>query len=207
MRLQGMNKLLLAMLAAVPLVAVPDLGAADAKPEATKPDAAKSAATAPAIPFVGVDLDEVDDALAYHLDLANDLGVMVADVSPRSPAEAMGLRRYDVITGADGQQIYTPRAFVALVRAKAVGDVIKLQVRRGAKTVDLSGTLAARPPEMDGPRSEGLMPRGFAPRHSRPPGGPDGRRQGTLTQPDGSTMEWQIEETPTPTPTPPPATP
>jgi predicted metalloprotease with PDZ domain len=183
-----MKRLLLILLAAAPLVA------ADTKPE-------PHAAPAPA--FLGVGLDEVDDALAYHLELKNDLGVMVGSVAPGSPAEAMGLKPYDVIVAADGQPVYTPRAFTGMVRAKAPGDSIEIQVRRGPRTEEVSGKLVARPAELDAERRD--QPGHF--RHPLIPGAPGqqgnvgGERRGTLRQPDGSTMEWSIEDGPQP-PTP-----
>ncbi len=181
-----MKTLLLTLLAVAPLMA--------ADPPPAPAPAAKPAEHAPA--FVGVQLDEVDDALAYHLELKNDLGVLVMAVSPGSPAEAMGLKPFDVIVGADGQPVYTPRAFTALVRGKNAGDTIQLQVRRGARTEELSGKLAARPAEADRPAGP-ARPR-HMPFPGGPGGGPDGQRRGTVTQPDGSTMEWSIEDSPEP---------
>lgn len=176
-----MKTLLLTLLAAAPLVAADQTPAPTVKP------------AEPAPGFVGVQLDEVDDALAYHLELKNDLGVLVMGVSPGSPGESMGLKPFDVIVGADGQPVYTPRAFTALVRGKKAGDAIQLQVRRGARTEELTGTLAARPADAD--RSMGpAKPR----RLPFPGGGSDGQRRGTVTQPDGSTMEWSIEDSPEP---------
>lgn len=191
---KGMKRLLLTLLAAAPLVA------ADSKPapQPVPPAAASAPASVPA--FLGVGLDEVDDALAYQLDLKNDLGVIVTSVAPGSPAEAMGLKPYDVIVSADGQPIYTPRALSGLVRGKAVGDALQIQVRRGGTTTDLSGKLAARPAELDTERRE--QPGHFRhPQVPGQPGGPSGERRGTLHQPDGSTMEWSIEDGPQP-PTP-----
>ena len=179
-----MKTLLLTLLAVAPLVA------ADPPPV----PAAKPAEHAPA--FVGVQLDEVDDALAYHLELKNDLGVLVVAVSPGSPAESMGLKPFDVIVGADGQPVYTPRAFTALIRGKNAGDAIQLQVRRGARTEELDGKLAARPADAD---RQGPPPHGRRmPFPGGPGGGPEGQKRGTMTQPDGSTMEWSIEDSPEP---------
>ena len=194
-----MKRLLLTLLAAAPLVAADSKPAPQPAPPAVAASGSLSAsAAAPA--FLGVGLDEVDDALAYQLDLKNDLGVIVTSVAPGSAAEAMGLKQYDVIVAADGQPIYTPRALSGLVRGKAVGDALQIQVRRGATTTDLSGKLAARPAELDTERRE--QPGHFRhPQVPGQPGAPSGERRGTLHQPDGSTMEWSIEDGPQP-PTP-----
>ena len=181
-----MKTLLLSLLAAVPLAA------ADVKPDAKPDTKPEPRAEAKALPFLGVSLDEVDDALAYHLELKNDLGVLVAGLQPGSPAETMGLKAYDVIVGADGQPVYTPRAFTVLVRGKAVGDRILLQVRRGARTEEVSGTVGARPADLGDGHQGPSWPRRLGP----PLMGPNGNRRGTMVQPDGSTMEWSIEDSP-----------
>jgi predicted metalloprotease with PDZ domain len=158
------------------------LWAADPAPATTPTTTAPVAAK----PFLGIGLDEVDDALAYHLKLDNDLGVMVAEVMPGSAAEKMGVKRYDVIVSCDGQPVYTPRAFTKHIAGRAVGDAVALEVRRGPDTVKLTGTLQARPAQME--RCDGM------------PGSPvqrdPGARQGKVQRPDGSTMEWSIEDEP-----------
>ena len=158
-------------------------------------------ASQPAAPgaWLGIGLDEVDEVLAYHLDLTNDLGVLVSEVSPASPATGMGLVRFDVITAIDGQPMYTPRAVRAAIAGKKPGDNVAISVRRGAKTVEVKGALAPRPPEADRPRLPGM--RGFDPeelrrmfeahRGPRPDGQPN---RGRITTPDGGVMEWNIEE-------------
>ena len=146
--------------------------------------------------FLGLQIEEVDEALTYHLELKNDLGVLVASVSPGSAAAAMGLKPYDVIVAAGGEPVYTPRAFSALVRSKSAGQQLQVTVRRGARSHELTGTLAARPPEAErqpGPPSR----RPLIPGLPRSPEA-EGPKRGTMTQPDGSTMEWSIEESPEP---------
>lgn len=96
-------------------------------------------------PWLGVALGEVDDAVAYHLGLERDLGVMVEQVIPGSPAEQSGLRRFDVIVGLDGNEIYTPRALTEMIQKQTVGARIRIQIRRGAETMTLDSKLAKRP--------------------------------------------------------------
>ena len=56
-------------------------------------------------PFIGVQTRVVDAQLARMLGLEVDHGVLIADVTTGSPAEAAGLRRGDVITAAAGTEI------------------------------------------------------------------------------------------------------
>ena len=111
---------------------------------------------APKRPYLGIQLAEVDEALAYPLGLAHDLGVLVAEVQPGSPAEAMGLKRYDVIIKAGNADMYTPRALGDLVAGMKVGEAIILVVRRGADETSLSGTIGET--EVAPPRWGGDLP-------------------------------------------------
>lgn len=186
-----MRTALLTILALGTWAGEPNLPAPTKQPPTSQPAAPGA--------WLGIGLDEVDEALAYHLDLTNDLGVLVSEVSPASPAAGMGLVRFDVITAIDGQPMYTPRAVRAAIAGKKPGDNVAITVRRGAKTVEVKGALAPRPPEADRPRLPGM--RGFDPeelrrmfeahRGPRPDGQPN---RGRITTPDGGVMEWNIEE-------------
>ena len=185
------NYLLLLMTAALPLAGT--LTAADVPPLKTPPATAPQTASPG---FLGIQLDEVDEALAYHLGLTNDLGVVVAGIAPGGAGEAMGLKQFDVVVAADDAPIYTPRALGELVKAKHAGDALRLTVRRGATSVVLSGKLAARPADMSAAEGHRFH-------HPMMPGpgpvtGANGQRRGTMLQPDGSTMEWSIDESPEP---------
>jgi membrane-associated protease RseP (regulator of RpoE activity) len=174
------------------LLTTPLLAMSAAEPAPTPAPAGKEVRTQG---FLGIQLEEVDEALTYHLELKNDLGVLVAAVAPGGAAAAMGLKPFDVIVAADGEPIYTPRAFSTLVRSKSAGQQVQVTVRRGARSEELVGTLAARPAEAEH--------QGPPPRRPLVPGLPrsveaEGPKRGTMTQPDGSTMEWSIEESPEP---------
>ena len=180
-----MRHLLLALLLTTPFLSV----------LAAEPAPAPPAKEVHAPGFLGLQVEEVDEALTYHLELKNDLGVLVAAVSPGSAAAAMGFKPYDVIVAAEGEPVYTPRAFSNLVRSKSAGQQLQVTVRRGARSEELVGTLATRPPETDQPRPPSRRPLiPCLPRSVEA----DGPKRGTMTQPDGSTMEWSIEESPEP---------
>ena len=138
--------------------------------------------------FLGIGLDEVDDILAYHLNLENDLGVLIIQVAPKSPAQAMGLKQHDVIVAADGKPIYTPRALQNLIRAKKAGETLEITVRRGPASETLSGKVATRA-ERPG---EGRPLQGWR----MGGGGEVPPRHGRMPAPDGGTMEWSVEESP-----------
>ncbi len=179
-------------LAGHPLICAASAAEAESEPA---PPAVESRASA----WLGVGLDKPDDALVYHLELTDDLGVIVVQVAPRSPAETMGLKRYDLITAIDGKPVYTVRAVQQAVQAKQPGDDLRLEVRRGERTQQLDGKLAKRPPMPDRPQDDGqrwphgLIPPGLVPGHQGRPL-KDGQRSGRIQRKDGSSVEWEIED-------------
>lgn len=93
----------------------------------------------------------------------NDDGVVVAGITPRSPAETAGLETGDIITSINGEEMASPADIVGVVSGKRSGDRIELQVIRGGETKDFELRLI---------RAGQLMQRG------RPRGrGPGGQRR------------------------------
>ena len=137
--------------------------------------------------WLGVVLDEVDDSLTYHLKLQDDLGVMVTQVVPGSPAAEAGLKGFDVIVAIDGRAIYTPRAVQQTIMLHQAGDRVDLTLRRGAEEVVVAATLTPRPQQ--------LRP---VPHPPRPHPGGETPRRGQVPGPDGNVMEWSVEEAPEP---------
>lgn len=82
---------------------------------------------------------------------AHDLGMMITEIKPGSPAEKAGLRSGDVITAVEG----TPMAgrdtseFVKVVAGMRPGMVVELRIRRGNQDVGMKVKLGVRPPDFD----------------------------------------------------------
>ena len=83
-------------------------------------------------PFLGVSI------------AAAETGAQVMSVAPDSPAAQAGVQENDVITSFDGEAV-TADSLAAVVRDHQVGDTVTLTVLRGAESLDLTVTLAARP--------------------------------------------------------------
>jgi len=64
-------------------------------------------------------------------------GVLVVRVLAASPAEEAGLRRGDVITQIDRQPVTTAEDLQRRVEESQVGQVLRLQVIRGDRTLSL----------------------------------------------------------------------
>jgi S1-C subfamily serine protease len=67
-------------------------------------------------------------------------GVIVEDVLPGGAAERAGIKRADVITEFDGQQVRSARQFSRLVEEAAPGRAVKTTVVRDGKRSDLTVT-------------------------------------------------------------------
>jgi putative serine protease PepD len=72
-------------------------------------------------------------------------GAAITSVVTGGPADDAGLRTGDVVTKIDGQPVTDPSELSSAVNAKAVGDHIKLTVRRNGHEQDIDVALAARP--------------------------------------------------------------
>lgn len=96
--------------------------------------------------FFGVQPAQLTDQIARQLHVDANEGVVVLDVVDGGPAAKAGIKAGDVITGIDGKTVPTVEDFLAALRERAPGDEVKVQVSRGSEQLDLTVTLADRPP-------------------------------------------------------------
>lgn len=94
--------------------------------------------------MVGLRMVAIEPALAGHLGLDRSLGVMVAGVAKGLPAEAAGLKPYDVITEIDGKPVTSVNFLreVLLQRKAAPGEMMKFKIFSGGTPKEVSLTLA-----------------------------------------------------------------
>jgi len=76
-------------------------------------------------------------------------GAQVVDapdaVTSGGPAAKAGVKAGDVIVGFEGKRIRTPDQLIVSIRARAVGDTVRLKVERDGKELELQMTLEADP--------------------------------------------------------------
>ncbi len=82
--------------------------------------------------------------LRTHLQLAEDMGVVVETVVEGSPAAEAGLRRHDILLRANGEAVHNMRVLRDIV-SKGGGRPIELELIRLGKKITLEVTPAERP--------------------------------------------------------------
>jgi hypothetical protein len=98
--------------------------------------------------WIGLQGRPIDSAaLRTHLQLADDVGVLVENVVPDSPAAKAGLRQYDVIVAVNGEPISDLTA-VQKVVADGAKKAIDLKVIRLAKESNVEVTPEERPADL-----------------------------------------------------------
>ncbi len=96
-------------------------------------------------PFIGIQMISLTPEIARDnnrdpnssLSLPERDGVLVMRVLAASPAEEAGLRRGDVITQIDAQAVSDAESLQRMVENSRVGQVLRLQVIRGDRTLSL----------------------------------------------------------------------
>jgi serine protease Do len=76
--------------------------------------------------------------IAQGLALAQNWGVVIADVIPYGPADAAGLRAGDVVLAVDGRPMLTLTTFTAVLYQHPPDQVLKIDVQRGAQRLSFN---------------------------------------------------------------------
>ncbi|HEY8162635.1 MAG TPA: DegQ family serine endoprotease [Methylocystis sp.] len=83
--------------------------------------------------WLGVRIQNVDDAIAETLNLGAVRGALVAGVDDKGPSKPAGIKAGDVIVKFDGKPIKESRDLPKLVAATPVGKDVELVIMRGGK--------------------------------------------------------------------------
>ena len=111
--------------------------------------------------FLGVYLEEVDDAAMDRLGLREERGALISDVSEDGPAAEAGLLKDDVIIEFNGEAVESIRELSRLVRETPAGRTVAIGVIRDGREREISVELGERPgivwlgPDVD--RSQGVF--------------------------------------------------
>jgi serine protease Do len=96
--------------------------------------------------WLGVQIQGVDEDLAYGLGLDEARGALVAEVMPETPAAGSGIERGDVILTFDGAPIETLRDLTSVVADTNPGSTSEVVVWRNGEEVTLEVDIGKMPP-------------------------------------------------------------
>ncbi len=94
--------------------------------------------------WIGVPVSPVDVTLRSHLaTLPAETGLIVNDVVPKSPAEAAGVKKNDILLVMGGRPLKTPGALIEQIQASG-GKPVPMEVIRAGKSISITITPARR---------------------------------------------------------------
>jgi serine protease Do len=93
---------------------------------------------------IGVSAETITAALATGLHLAQDWGVVLADVTPGGPADDAGLQPGDIVQSVNGKRMRDARQLDMNLFRYAVGDKVQIEALRGTQKMTFSVVVAAR---------------------------------------------------------------
>ena len=91
---------------------------------------------------IGVQIQDVNQALANSFGLPKPQGALISGVEPGSPAEKAGLKSGDVVLGVNGKEINQLSELSGAIAATKPGNNARLQVWRDGKSRDVDVKVA-----------------------------------------------------------------
>jgi hypothetical protein len=94
--------------------------------------------------FLGVACSSVNQAMREQLQLRKGVGLIVNSVVKDSPAEAAGMKQYDILEKLDEQWLINSQQLSGLVRSYNPGDTVKLAIIRQGQRQTVEAKLVER---------------------------------------------------------------
>lgn len=98
-------------------------------------------------PWIGLQIQDVTDAVAEQTGAAAGTGVYVVKVGEGGPADQAGIRQGDIITGFGGEAVSGAAELARAVAARSAGDRVEIAVERAGTVLGLTVEIGARPAE------------------------------------------------------------
>jgi serine protease Do len=94
--------------------------------------------------YIGVNIGEVNDAIAKSVGLDRPRGIIVQSVVEGGAASKADIKEGDIILKVDGHEINAPNELQSYIAGKSAGTSVKLTLFRDGKEIDRNVTLKAR---------------------------------------------------------------
>ena len=94
--------------------------------------------------YIGVNIGEVDDAMAKSLGLDKPKGIIVQGIVEGGAASKADIKEGDVILKVDGREVNQPNQLQGYIASKSAGTTVKLSLFRDGKEIEREVTLKAR---------------------------------------------------------------
>ena len=95
--------------------------------------------------FLGIAMQPLSEDLAKAFKIADNAGVLVAEVTSQSPAEKAGIVSGDIVTEVNGKKVEGPHELQLLVAAIAPGTKVNVKLMRDGQEKTVAVELAERP--------------------------------------------------------------
>ncbi|MBA7667962.1 hypothetical protein ES703_76064 [subsurface metagenome] len=106
-------------------------------------------------PWLGIEIQDIDETIAEQLDLRNSNGVLVSKVIQGSPADKSGIKRGDVIVRFDHRSIKDASFLQNLIAKLSVGERVQVVVVRNGDSKSLYVKIGVTPTSNANPASIG----------------------------------------------------
>jgi membrane-associated protease RseP (regulator of RpoE activity) len=94
--------------------------------------------------FLGVETSRVSKELRNHIDIPEGIGLTIDHVAEDSGAAKADLQPYDILLKVDDQIIINQEQLSTLIKSKAAGDKVKVEVLRKSKKLILTVELGEK---------------------------------------------------------------
>jgi putative serine protease PepD len=105
-------------------------------------------------PFIGLIGSTVDPDIAATKKLPVEQGAYVEELSSGAGAQKAGVKVGDVVTAVDGKDIRSMDDLIVAVRRHAIGESVKLTVRRGDQTLTFDVAVGDKPSDFKMPSTD-----------------------------------------------------
>jgi serine protease Do len=97
--------------------------------------------------YLGATIQQLTPDLASSLGIDSVNGAIVDQLTPDGPAQHAGLKAGDIVLAVDGQPVKSPTALTQKVAFSHPGDMLRLDVLRNGKHLDITVRSGVRPSE------------------------------------------------------------